>query len=96
MSVFRCLGRARRTAETYSALLRWGESYWPLLSPQTGGPPLVGCARLRILTAALNFADAAFLPGDKGLTKEWISERLAWGVWIGFDWLRTGTDGGLL
>jgi hypothetical protein len=22
--------------------------------------------------------------------------RLAWGVWIGFDWLRTGTVGGLL
>jgi hypothetical protein len=21
---------------------------------------------------------------------------LAWGVWIGFDWLRTGADGGLL
>jgi hypothetical protein len=27
---------------------------------------------------------------------EWILKRLAWGVWIGFDWLRTGTDGGLL
>jgi hypothetical protein len=27
---------------------------------------------------------------------EWILGRLAWGVWIGFDWLRTGTDGGLL
>jgi hypothetical protein len=27
---------------------------------------------------------------------EWILERLVWGVWIGFDWLRTGTDGGLL
>jgi hypothetical protein len=25
-----------------------------------------------------------------------ILERLAWGVWIGFDWLRTGTGGGLL
>jgi hypothetical protein len=22
--------------------------------------------------------------------------RLAWRVWIGFDWLRTGTGGGLL
>jgi hypothetical protein len=22
--------------------------------------------------------------------------RLAWGVWIGYDWLRTGTGGGLL
>jgi hypothetical protein len=22
---------------------------------------------------------------------EWILGRLAWGVWIGFDWLRTGT-----
>jgi hypothetical protein len=22
--------------------------------------------------------------------------RLAWGVWIGFDWLRTETGGGLL
>jgi hypothetical protein len=27
---------------------------------------------------------------------EWILGRLAWGVWIGFDCLRTGTDGGLL
>jgi hypothetical protein len=22
---------------------------------------------------------------------EWVLGRLAWGVWIGFDWLRTGT-----
>jgi hypothetical protein len=27
---------------------------------------------------------------------EWIFGRLAWGVWIGFDWLRTGAGGGLL
>jgi hypothetical protein len=27
---------------------------------------------------------------------EWILGRLAWGVWIGLDWLRTGTGGGLL
>jgi hypothetical protein len=27
---------------------------------------------------------------------EWILGRLAWGVGIGFDWLRTVTDGGLL
>jgi hypothetical protein len=27
---------------------------------------------------------------------EWILGRLAWGVWIGFEWLRTGTGGGLL
>jgi hypothetical protein len=27
---------------------------------------------------------------------EWILRRLAWGVWIGFDWLRTGTGGRLL
>jgi hypothetical protein len=26
---------------------------------------------------------------------EWILGRLAWGMWIGFDWLRTGTVGGL-
>jgi hypothetical protein len=25
-----------------------------------------------------------------------IRMDLAWGVWIGFDWLRTGTGGGLL
>jgi hypothetical protein len=25
---------------------------------------------------------------------DWILGRLAWGVWIGFDWLRTGTGGG--
>jgi hypothetical protein len=27
---------------------------------------------------------------------EWILGRLAWGVWIGFDWLRTDTGVGLL
>jgi hypothetical protein len=27
---------------------------------------------------------------------EWILGRLAWWVWIGFDWLRIGTGGGLL
>jgi hypothetical protein len=27
---------------------------------------------------------------------EWILGRLTWMVLIGFDWLRTGTDGGLL
>jgi hypothetical protein len=27
---------------------------------------------------------------------EWILGRLAGGMWIGFDWLRTGTYGGLL
>jgi hypothetical protein len=27
---------------------------------------------------------------------EWILGKLAWGVWIGFDWFRTGTGGGLL
>jgi hypothetical protein len=27
---------------------------------------------------------------------EWILGILAWGVWIGFDWFRTGTGGGLL
>jgi hypothetical protein len=26
---------------------------------------------------------------------EWIFGRLAWGVWIRFDWLMTGTVGGL-
>jgi hypothetical protein len=32
--------------------------------------------------------------GRMGL--EWILGRLAWGVWIGFDCLKTGTGGGLL
>jgi hypothetical protein len=27
---------------------------------------------------------------------EWILGTLAWAVWIGFDWLRTGTGGWLL
>jgi hypothetical protein len=26
---------------------------------------------------------------------EWILGKLAWEVWIGFDWLRAGTGGGL-
>jgi hypothetical protein len=30
------------------------------------------------------------------MESEWILGRLAWGVWIGFDWLRIGTGGGLL
>jgi hypothetical protein len=30
------------------------------------------------------------------LGSEWILGRLAWGVWIGFDWLRIGTGDGLL
>jgi hypothetical protein len=36
----------------------------------------------------------AYVGGKMG--SEWILGRLAWGVWIGFDWLRTGTSGGLL
>jgi hypothetical protein len=27
---------------------------------------------------------------------DWVLGRLAWGKWIGFDWLWKGTDGGLL
>jgi hypothetical protein len=27
---------------------------------------------------------------------EWVLGRVAWGMWIGFDCLRTGTGGGLL
>jgi hypothetical protein len=30
------------------------------------------------------------------MASEWILWSLAWGVWIGFDCLRTGTGGGLL
>jgi hypothetical protein len=30
------------------------------------------------------------------MVSEWILRRLAWGVWVEFDWLRTGTGGGLL
>jgi hypothetical protein len=30
------------------------------------------------------------------MESEWILGRLAWRVWIAFDWLRTGTGGGLL
>jgi hypothetical protein len=33
--------------------------------------------------------------GEK-MGSEWILGRLVSGVWIGFDWLRTGTGGGLL
>jgi hypothetical protein len=31
-----------------------------------------------------------------GMRSGWILERLTWGVWIEFDWLRAGTGGGLL
>jgi hypothetical protein len=30
------------------------------------------------------------------MRSEWILGRLAWGVWIALDWIRTGTGGGLL
>jgi hypothetical protein len=30
------------------------------------------------------------------MESEWILGRLAWGLWIGFDWLRTRTGGKLL
>jgi hypothetical protein len=37
---------------------------------------------------------------DQGIGRkmgsEWILGRLAWRVWIGFDWLRTGNGGGML
>jgi hypothetical protein len=33
---------------------------------------------------------------DGKMGSEWILGRLVWGMWIGFDWLRTGTGGGLL
>jgi hypothetical protein len=32
---------------------------------------------------------------DEKMGSEWILGRLTWGVWIEFDWLRTGTGGGL-
>jgi hypothetical protein len=39
-------------------------------------------------------------PEDQGVDgkmgSEWILGRLTWGVWTGFNWLRTGTGGGLL
>jgi hypothetical protein len=31
-----------------------------------------------------------------GYGSEWILGRLAWGMWIGFNWLVTGTGGELL
>jgi hypothetical protein len=30
------------------------------------------------------------------MVSKWMLERLVWGVWIGFDWLRIGTGSGLL
>jgi hypothetical protein len=30
------------------------------------------------------------------MVSEWILGTLAWGVWIGFEWLKTGTGGELL
>jgi hypothetical protein len=33
---------------------------------------------------------------DGSMGSEWILGRMAWGVWIGFDWLKIGTGGGLL
>jgi hypothetical protein len=30
------------------------------------------------------------------MRSEWTLGRLSGEMWIGFDWLRTGTDGGLL
>jgi hypothetical protein len=33
---------------------------------------------------------------DGKMRSEWILEKLAWWMWIGFDWLRTGTGDELL
>jgi hypothetical protein len=33
---------------------------------------------------------------EDGIRMDLILRRLAWGVWIGFGWLRTGAGGGLL
>jgi hypothetical protein len=30
------------------------------------------------------------------LEDQGVGGKMGWGVWIGFDWLRTGTGGGLL
>jgi hypothetical protein len=35
-------------------------------------------------------------PRQGRMGSEWILGRLTWGMWIGFEWLRTGTGGGLL
>jgi hypothetical protein len=34
-------------------------------------------------------------PRRRWMVSDWILQRLAWGVWIGFNWLRIGTGGGL-
>jgi hypothetical protein len=33
---------------------------------------------------------------DGRIRSEWVLGRFVWGMWIGFDWLMTGTGGGLL
>jgi hypothetical protein len=33
---------------------------------------------------------------DRRMRSEWILGRVVWRMWIGFDWLRTGTGGGIL
>jgi hypothetical protein len=46
-----------------------------------------------------NAREGDHLEGQGGggkMGSEWILGRLALEVWIGFDWLRTGTGGGLL
>jgi hypothetical protein len=46
--------------------------------------------RTRVVRHQLTNRISDVKPGGK-MESEWILGRLDWGVWIGFDWLRTGT-----
>jgi hypothetical protein len=51
----------------------------------------------KILVESLKERDHLEDQGIGGkMGSEWILRRLAWGVWIGFNWLRIGTAGWLL
>jgi hypothetical protein len=57
----------------------------------------LGMIREAVVMTYFKLLSAIHVEGVGGkMGSEWILGRLAWGVWIGFDRLRTGTGGGLL
>jgi hypothetical protein len=88
----RPLGRPRRRWEDGIRidLMKIGLGVCGLDSTGSGQGPVAGCGERPKERDHLQDQDVGGKMGS-----EWILGRLAWGVWTGFDWLRTGTAGGL-
>jgi hypothetical protein len=69
-----------------------------------GGPPAWGLGGglttlpRKTLSVSNHYAQPRNRTDYLAQPKHWKMDigKLAWGVWIGLDWLRTGTGGGLL